>query len=172
MLPCTNSFNAVRELHLIGLYPSPERFGLRVLAAKPVCISAMKLKALERTTADDRDYRDAVKLGIACGATTSDGLRDVFRIYLDHQNKAAQQVLLDPIPEPVGDPLADAWIGAAGEHLALRWGLRTPDWMQRAVHFALEQPHLRILAWITPPPIVWAGFPHQAPSIFTRLLEV
>ena len=79
MLLCTNSFNAVRELHLIGLYRSPERFGLRVLAAKPVYILGMKLKALERTTADDRDYRDAVKLGIACGATTADGLRDVFR---------------------------------------------------------------------------------------------
>jgi hypothetical protein len=49
------------------------------LAAKPAYILAMKLKALERTTADDRDYRDAVKLGIACGATTADGLRDVFR---------------------------------------------------------------------------------------------
>jgi hypothetical protein len=31
---------------LIGLYPSPERFGLRVLAAKPAYILAMKLKAL------------------------------------------------------------------------------------------------------------------------------
>jgi hypothetical protein len=64
---------------LIGLYPSPERFGLRVMAAKPAYILAMKLKALERTTADDRDYRDAVKLGMACGATTVDGLRDIFR---------------------------------------------------------------------------------------------
>src|SRR5580704_230573 len=78
----------------------------------------------------------------------------VDEFYLDHPDKAAQQVRLDPFPEPVGDPLADAWIGAAGEHLALRWGLRAPDWTQRAVHFALEQPHLRILAWITPPPIV------------------
>jgi hypothetical protein len=72
-----------REEHvdrvLIGLYPSPERFGLRVMAAKPAYILAMKLKALERTTADDRDYRDAVKLGKACGATTVDGLRDIFR---------------------------------------------------------------------------------------------
>jgi hypothetical protein len=28
------------------------------MAAKPAYILAMKLKALERTTADDRDYRD------------------------------------------------------------------------------------------------------------------
>jgi hypothetical protein len=43
------------------------------MAAKPAYILAMKLKALERTTADDRDYQDAVKRGIACGATTADG---------------------------------------------------------------------------------------------------
>ena len=65
----------------------------------------------------------------------------VDEFYLDHPDKAAQQARLDPIPEPVGDPLADAWIGAVGEHLALRWGLRTPDWTQRAAHFALEEPH-------------------------------
>src|SRR5580692_4906389 len=61
--------------------------------------------------------------------------------YLDHPDKLAQQRRLDPIPEPVGDPLADAWIGAVGEHLAQRWGLHVPDWTQRAVHFALEEPH-------------------------------
>src|SRR3984893_17784501 len=41
----------------------------------------------------------------------------VDEFYLDHPDKAAQQVRLDPFPEPVGDPLADAWIGAASEHL-------------------------------------------------------
>ena len=61
--------------------------------------------------------------------------------YLDHPDKAAQQRRLDPVPEPVGEALPDAWIGAVGEHLALRWGLRTPAWTHRAVHFALEDPH-------------------------------
>jgi hypothetical protein len=60
--------------------------------------------------------------------------------YLDHSEKAAQQARLDPIPEIVGHPAIDAWIGAAGEHLALRWGLRVPAWTQRAEHFALEDP--------------------------------
>src|SRR5713101_3729617 len=64
----------------------------------------------------------------------------VDEFYLDHPDKAAQQRRLDPVPEPVGDPLIDAWIGAAGEHLALRWGLRTPAWTQRPEHFALEEP--------------------------------
>jgi hypothetical protein len=61
--------------------------------------------------------------------------------YLDHPDKAAQQRRIDPVPEPVGDPLIDALIGAAGEHLAQRWGLSVPDWTQRAVHFALDEPH-------------------------------
>jgi hypothetical protein len=70
---------------LIGLYPSSERFGLRVMAAKPAYILAMKLKALERTTADDRDYRDAVKLGIACKVNTADGLRNIFRKFFPNE---------------------------------------------------------------------------------------
>jgi hypothetical protein len=61
--------------------------------------------------------------------------------YLDHPDKAAQQHRLDPVPEPVGDALADAWIGAVGEHLALRWGLRVPEWTLRPIHFALQKPH-------------------------------
>jgi hypothetical protein len=43
----------------VGVYPSPERVGLRVVAAKPSYILAMKLSALERPIADDRDFRDA-----------------------------------------------------------------------------------------------------------------
>jgi hypothetical protein len=49
----------------VGVYPSPARVGLRVVAAKPSYILAMKLNALERSTADDRDFEDAVNLGIA-----------------------------------------------------------------------------------------------------------
>jgi hypothetical protein len=65
----------------VGTYPSAERFGLRVMAAKPSYILAMKLGALERVTIDDRDYQDAINLGAECGVTTVDGLRDIFRKY-------------------------------------------------------------------------------------------
>jgi hypothetical protein len=41
----------------------------------------MKLAALERFTADDRDYQDAINLGAECQVTTVEGLRDVFRKY-------------------------------------------------------------------------------------------
>jgi hypothetical protein len=64
---------------LIGLYPSPERFGLRVTAAKPAYLLAMKLSALERTTSDNRDYDDAIRLSIECGVSTTEGLRAIYR---------------------------------------------------------------------------------------------
>jgi hypothetical protein len=60
--------------------------------------------------------------------------------YLDHPDKPVQQQRLDPVPQSVGDPSIDAWIGAAGEHLAQRWGLRVPPWTQRECHFALKHP--------------------------------
>jgi hypothetical protein len=65
----------------VGTYPSAERFGLRVMAAKPAYILAMKLGALERHTIDDRDFQDAIALGVVCGVTTVDGLQDIFRKY-------------------------------------------------------------------------------------------
>jgi hypothetical protein len=64
----------------------------------------------------------------------------VDEFYLDHPDKEAQQRRLDPAPEAVRDALVDAWIGATGEHLAQRWGLRVPDWTQRPVHFGLQEP--------------------------------
>jgi hypothetical protein len=65
----------------VGVYPSPARVGLRVVAAKPSYILAMKLNALERSTADDRDFEDAVNLGIACGVSTAEALHDIFRTF-------------------------------------------------------------------------------------------
>jgi hypothetical protein len=64
----------------------------------------------------------------------------VDEFYLDHGNKVAQQQRLNPAPEPVGVSRIDAWIGAVGEHLALRWQLAVPAWTRRDHHFALEQP--------------------------------
>jgi hypothetical protein len=64
----------------------------------------------------------------------------VDEFYLDHPDKVAQQRRLDPVPEFVGDALIDAWIGATGEHLAQRWGLRVPAWCYRPEHDALKDP--------------------------------
>jgi hypothetical protein len=51
----TRPDEGIADRVFVGVYPSPERFGLRVTAAKPAYILAMKLKALERTTTDDRE---------------------------------------------------------------------------------------------------------------------
>jgi hypothetical protein len=79
------SGEAVADRVFIGVYPSPERFGLRVSAAKPAYILAMKLKALERATIDDRDYQDAINLGAECGTSTVDELYAVFRKFFADQ---------------------------------------------------------------------------------------
>jgi hypothetical protein len=71
-------------------------------------------------------------------ARALDGFVDEF--YLDHPDKAAQQQRLDAVPEPVDSPVIDAWIGAVGEHLAQRWGLKVPEWTERDLHFALHEP--------------------------------
>jgi hypothetical protein len=60
------------------------------------------------------------------------------RFYLG-ETPGERQACLDPEPRSTGDAITDAWIGAAGEHLAHRWGLRIPDWTRRGMHFALDR---------------------------------
>ncbi len=86
----------------LGLYPSSERFGLRVTAAKPSYILAMKLKALERTTIDDRDYDDAVNLGAECGVPTAEGLREVFKQFFpDEELPPKAKMRLEALAEAI-----------------------------------------------------------------------
>jgi len=76
---------------------------------------------------------DREEFGMAC-----DEFCDAF--YLSYPNKERMQAHLDPVPDTTGDPEKDAWIGAIGEHLALRWGLTVPEWTTRPMHFALTTP--------------------------------
>ena len=86
----------------VGVYPTPERVGLRVVAAKPAYILAMKLGALERVTADDRDFEDAVNPGVACGVSTIDDLREVFRSYFpDRELPATADLRLGDIVQAI-----------------------------------------------------------------------
>jgi hypothetical protein len=64
-----------------GAYPRGEVPGLRVFLAKPEYLCAMKLKALERETLDDRDFEDAVKLALEIGIDTVDHLKQLFTSY-------------------------------------------------------------------------------------------
>jgi hypothetical protein len=81
----TRRNEGIADRVFVGVYPSPERFGLRVTAAKPDYILAMKLNALERSTIDDRDYQDAINLALECGVSTVDGLHGVFRKFFADQ---------------------------------------------------------------------------------------
>lgn len=60
--------------------------------------------------------------------------------YLDHPDKAAQARRIADPAAVTGDPFTDAWIGAAGEHLARRWGLDVPPWTRRPDHARLTRP--------------------------------
>lgn len=58
--------------------------------------------------------------------------------YLDTDE--GRQHRLDAIPTATDDSEADAWIGAAGEHLAQRWGLLTPSWTRGPRYAGLPFP--------------------------------
>jgi hypothetical protein len=60
--------------------------------------------------------------------------------YLQYPDKTAMRLRLEQPPELTHVPLLDAWIGAVGEHLALRWGLERLAWVDRPEHFALVDP--------------------------------
>jgi hypothetical protein len=74
----TKRLEGTGDRTFLNVYPSAERVGLRVVAAKPIYLLAMKIGALERATADDRDFKDAVNLCIECGIRTLNELKDVF----------------------------------------------------------------------------------------------
>lgn len=76
---------------------------------------------------------EAEDLAFAC-----DEFCDSF--YLDYPDAERMQAHIDPEPAILGHPERDAWIGAIGEHLALRWRLKVPAWTARAGHFALTKP--------------------------------
>ena len=60
--------------------------------------------------------------------------------YMDHNQKPAQQARIDAEPPILGDAFADAWLAAVAEHLALRWGLAVPAWVERPAGFLLSKP--------------------------------
>jgi hypothetical protein len=63
---------------LYGDYPAGDETGLRVFLAKPEYLCAMKLKALSRSSYDDKDFNDLVGLAIAAGITSETALTDLF----------------------------------------------------------------------------------------------
>jgi hypothetical protein len=73
-----------------GTYPRGAAPGLRVFLAKPEYLCAMKLKALERENVGNKDFEDAVRLGLEIGIGTADELARLFVSFFP-------QEALDPI---------------------------------------------------------------------------
>ena len=65
---------------------------------------------------------------------------DTFYVYLRQGNVQAAQAAIDGEPEPLADAIAHAHLGAVGEHLALRWGLKVPAWTHHRSRF-LKRAH-------------------------------
>ena len=64
-----------------------------------------------------------------------DEFLDTFYFALQREGRVAAQVCLDDQPEPLSDPILHAYLGAVGEHLALRWGLSVPAWTNHPSRF-------------------------------------
>lgn len=68
------------------------------------------------------------------------------REFLDHfyghtwAQRAERRAMLAQPPAPVGDPVADAYLAAAAEHLSLKYKLGVPAWVHHDSRF-LHQAH-------------------------------
>ena len=82
--------------------------------------------------------RPATLAEVARRASAGDSAFDVaLRELLDHfyLHPDARQAAIDPEPEMLPDPRHNATLGAVGEHLARRWGLRIPMWTEHPSRF-------------------------------------
>jgi len=82
--------------------------------------------------AHSRTLAEAVRLYCEHG----EGQNGAFSVLLDEfldafyteTEPARRQAMIDEEPARIGNERHDAYIGAVGEHLARRWGLRIPEW--------------------------------------------
>ena len=65
---------------------------------------------------------------------------DTFYFALQRTGKVAAQACIDDEPARVADPILQAYLGAIGEHLALRWCLTAPRWTNQPDRF-LRRPY-------------------------------
>ena len=87
--------------------------------------------------------RPATLAEVARRASAGESLFDVaLRELLDHfyLHPEARQAAIDGEPELLADPRHNATLGAVGEHLARRWGLRIPTWTEQPSRF-LDRPY-------------------------------
>ncbi|UIJ79111.1 hypothetical protein [Rhizobium leguminosarum] len=78
--------------------------------------------------------------------------------YLTFPDHITMQAMIDAPPALTGDLFDDSYIGAVGEHLALRWRLNVPQWVNQdgrmgsdQPRFEPEMPELRSILFIESP---------------------
>lgn len=84
--------------------------------------------------------------------------------YLAHPDRSRQGAMIAAAPALRHDPLWDAFFGATGEHLALRWGLAVPRWSEEPARMGHGLPRTYIPDWPGFEPV----FEREAPHAFRR----
>lgn len=70
---------------------------------------------------------EAIQIGGLEFALPLDEFLDEF--YEAYPDRATMRDMIDEAPPITGDHFTDSYVGAVGEHLAMRWGLDVPEWV-------------------------------------------
>ena len=106
--------------------------------------------------------RDAVN-GVIEGYDFFDATNEFLdEFYLAHPEERQQMIAEEPVL--LGEPFQDAYVGAIGEHLARRWGLAIPAWVEDQRRF-LDKPHFPPYSELAKP-----YFLRDSPIAFRRRL--
>jgi len=71
---------------------------------------------------------DAVRLAAEGRAALAVALDEFLDAFYSESESAGRQAMIEAEPPRLGSERDDAYVGAVGEHLARRWGLRVPAW--------------------------------------------
>ncbi|NTF18089.1 hypothetical protein G6L37_06700 [Agrobacterium rubi] len=89
--------------------------------------------------------------------------------YMLHGDNAGQQGMIDDEPHVIGDETVDAYIAAVAEHLALRWGLSVPEWVNSEERAGPSEPFFRPdTPTMRGQYLVESPFPFKKRNIFTN----
>jgi hypothetical protein len=71
---------------------------------------------------------EAVRRGAPGGDVLAVALDEFLDVFYAEPDAGTRQAMIEEDPPRLGTQRDDAYVGAIGEHLARRWGLRIPSW--------------------------------------------